>query len=743
MYSRLPSLALFAAAALLAIVSNNARADSVTAAASGASSTVLPQNAAAGSEVMALAPMVVTASLDQARSQILPDLGATAYSLSQDQIDAISLGVNSPFNQVLLRAPGVAEDSAVNGDLHVRGEHANLQYRIDGVLLPEGITGFGLELDPRFVSSLQLITGSLPAQYGFRTAGVIDITTKSGALENGGEAEVYGGSYGTSRASLEAGGAAGSFSYFVDGSYDHNDIGIENPTPSATPIHDASRQSKAFLSGSYIVDSSSRITVLAGASSSDYQVPNTPDLPAGTSPDGDPWLPGSFNSAGLNERQSERNDYLIAAYQKSAGDLNCQVAGYGRFSGVHFLPDPTGDLYFNGVATDVDRTVASGGLQADASYAATGANTVRGGVMVLDESLDANTTTTVFPVDPNGDPTGAPFPIVEDGAQHALFAGAYLQDEWRIVPSLTFNYGVRLDSYSSTFDHEGQLSPRVNFIDQAGDSTVLHAGYSRYFTPPPLENVPAAALAPFNGTSNASPVTQDDPVRAERADYFDAGVSQTLAPGLQVGVDGYYKTAHNQLDDGLFGQSLILSAFNYRRGRVDGVECTGSFTAGGFSAYASLAWSKALGEDWDSAQFLFTPNDLTYVHNHWIFLDHDQAVTSSSGISYLWKEGGGRRTRLFADMLTGSGLRQNGGGVEPNAPTAPIPNGAAVPSYYSINIGAEQGFHLEGRLVLKARLDVVNLTDQVYELRGGSGVGVNAAQFGMRRGLFGSLGLEF
>jgi outer membrane receptor protein involved in Fe transport len=212
---------------------------------------------------------------------------------------------------------------------------------------------------------------------------------------------------------------------------------------------------------------------------------------------------------------------------------------------------------------------------------------------------------------------------------------------------------------------------------------------------------------------------------------------------LQVGLDGYYKAAHNQLDDGLFGQSLILSAFNYKEGRVDGVELTGSFASGGFSAYANLAWSKALGRDWDSAQFLFAPNDLAYVRDHWIFLDHDQALSSSSGISYVWKEGRGGRTRLLADMLTGSGLRQDGGGFEPNDPTAPIPNGATVPSYFSINLGAEQSFRLEDHRTLTARLDVVNLTDEVYELRSGSGVGVNAAQYGMRRGIFGSVGLEF
>ena len=190
----------------------------------------------------------------------------------------MSQGANAPFNQVILRAPGVAQDSAANGDLHVRGEHANLQYRINDVLLPEGITGFGLELDPRFIDSMQLITGSLPAAYGFRTAGVVDIQTKSGAFENGGAAEIYGGSYDTIRPSFEYGGTQGKWNYFMDGSYDHNDLGIENPTPSHNAIHDMTDQGKAFVYASRILSDTSRISLMGSASYSNFQVPNTPGL---------------------------------------------------------------------------------------------------------------------------------------------------------------------------------------------------------------------------------------------------------------------------------------------------------------------------------------------------------------------------------------------------------------------------------------------------------------------------------
>src|SRR5580704_10449205 len=165
-------------------------------------------NRANASQPVVLDQFTVTGQLDQAREEIVPALGGTEYSINKDQIDALPLGQNASFNQLILRAPGVAQDSAANGDLHVRGEHANLQYRINGVLLPEGISGFGLELDPRFVENMEFITGSLPAQYGFRTAGVVNIRTRDGTADNGGSVEMNGGSYDTVHSSFAYAGSS-------------------------------------------------------------------------------------------------------------------------------------------------------------------------------------------------------------------------------------------------------------------------------------------------------------------------------------------------------------------------------------------------------------------------------------------------------------------------------------------------------------------------------------------------------
>ena len=87
---------------------------------------------------------------------------------------------NTPIDKVVLQFPGVSYDSAVsNPDFHVRSEYANVQYRINGIIIPEGVSGLGPVIDTNFIGSMSLLTGTLPAQYGSRTAGVLDIISRS------------------------------------------------------------------------------------------------------------------------------------------------------------------------------------------------------------------------------------------------------------------------------------------------------------------------------------------------------------------------------------------------------------------------------------------------------------------------------------------------------------------------------------------------------------------------------------
>jgi TonB dependent receptor len=674
----------------------------------------------AADDTTTLPEVDVVAHLDEARNQIQPSLGATSYEILHTQIEQQAQGADAPFNETLLRAPGVVQDSF--GQLHVRGEHANLQYRIDGVLLPEGITGFGQELDSRFVDKLSLIDGALPAQFGFKTAGIVDIQTKSGALAPGGDVNFYGGSFDTIRPSFEYGGADGKLSYYFSGSFLRSDLGIENPTSSDRAIHDITNQYRGFMYLSYVIDPTSRISLFGGSSYGDYQIPNNP----GQTPAFDDKGITTFDSSRLNENQHQQNDYGVLAYQKTLDDFSFQVSLFERYSSVLFTPDPVGDMIFNGVAGRVDQSLLTHGLEFDSSYKLNDQHTIRGGFTVTLASQMANDPMTVFHTNAAGaQSSNIPFTIDQGDYKLGWLYGFYLQDEWKVFSPLTINYGGRFDIVDE-FTHQNQFQPRINLTLQATRSTVVHAGYAQYFTPPSFEAVSQTDVAKTVGTTNAFEVQKDDPVRAERSNYFDVGVNQTVFSGFHVGLDCYYKQAHNQIDSGQFGAAVIETEFNYREGLVYGAELTASYEHEGFSSYGNLALSRAEGKDIDSQQFQFGAEELAYIKNHWIYLDHNQAVTASAGISYKWKN-----SRVSVDFLYGNGLR------------AGFANEEKLSPYYPINLGFEQAVSLPHLGKFKVRLDVVNLFDQVYELRAGTGVGVGAPQYGMRRGIFGGLSFDF
>jgi outer membrane receptor protein involved in Fe transport len=680
--------------------------------------------------------ITVIGSLDEKRNEIVPNLGATSYGISQNQIDGQSQGADAPLNQTLLRVPGFAQDSY--GQLHVRGEHANLQFRINDVILPEGIAGFGQELDTRIVDSIQVITGSLPAQYGINTAGIIDIHTKSSAFNNGDEFGFYGGSDNTYRPNFETAGTEGKFSYYFTGDFLADGIGIENTDGKDYPIHDQTEQYHGFGYLQYLIDNTSRLSLILSAYDADFEIPNNPGQAPVFGLAGVPIIPGSVtaaapfgvsaaSSAHLDENQNEQNDFAVLAYQKSAGALDFQQSIFIRNSSILFTPDPLGDPIFNGVASRDDRDTLTGGAQFDASYQLTGTQTLRAGYELLVQHASNRTVTDVFPTGSDGAQlTNVPEALRLNQAATGAIYGVYMQDEWHVSKPLTINFGVRYDRVAE-YVHEGQASPRLNLVYQLGEDTVFHAGYSRYFTPPPLEGVQEAGIAQAANTTNAAAITQNSADKSERANYLDAGATQTLGKTLQLGIDGYYKRAVQQLDEGQFGTAIIESPFNYRYGEIYGVEGTLTYVHGGFEAYANAAYSQARGKDIDSSQFLFDPDEFAYIQKHYIYLDHDQTATVSAGTSYLCKMSG---TRVYEDMLYGSGLRDG------------FANEGKVPAYYTFNIGFEQSFRIPHVGPARARFDIVNLLDRIYELRDGSGVGVEAPQFGQRRGIYGGLSID-
>jgi TonB-dependent receptor-like protein len=719
----LAAAALFASSLLLSLPSS-ADADADAAAAA-------PTSSAPGD---ALSTVVVTARrLNEARAQIETQTGASTYTITSTAIAATPGGENVQLNQVLLQAPDVVQDSF--GQLHVRADHNDLQYRLNGIILPEGISVFSQTLSPRLISSLSLITGALPAEYGLRTAGIVDLTTNSGLLQPGGEVSLYGGSHGTFQPAAEYGGSHAGFSYYIAGDYKEDDLGIESPDGSSDPLHDFSRQGHLFGYFEKILGENDRLSLIVGNSDDSFQIPNqrglqpTLGLQVGNVTD--------YLSDNLNETQHELAEYAILAWQHSQGPLDLQSAVSVRYTSLHFAPDWLGDLLYNGIGQNAFKDDTAFAWQFDASYKLNDAHTVRSGFFAQHDSANSYTTSQVLPINDAGMQTSTtPLTVFDNGTQSQQMESLYLQDEWHVLAPLTINYGLRFDHYNA-YSSGSQLSPRLNFVWQLPTGTTVHGGYSRYYTPPPFELVASETFGKFAGTTALPPgsVTLDTRPVAERANYYDFGVQQKLLDSaLTLGVDSFYEQAQHLIDEGQFGAPIILTPFNYRYGLIGGLELSANYSVHDFSAYANTSWQAAHGKDVESSQFSFTQQQLAYIADNYIHLDHEGRVSASGGVSYLWSG-----TRVSVDMLFGSGLREDLNLADGFV----IPNGTHTPSYAQWNLGLSHEFHFNNSGPVTVRADVINVGDKVYQIRSGSGIGVFAPQFGARRGFFGGVSWAF
>ena len=703
-----------------------------------------------------------TNGFDQARSNLYTTIGTTSDTKSHETIEALPQGTNAPVERVLLQAPGVSQDSAASGLFHVRNEHANAQYRINGILLPDGVSGFGSVLDTNFIGSLSLVTGALPAQYGLRTTGIIDLTTRTDIFNNSGSLNYYFGSRERIQPSFEYGGTFGAncpgastavstkapastascfagVQYFFTGSYLQTNEGVENTTPFLNPVHDFSRQERGFAYLSTFLDPYTRLSLIAGTYNANFQVPNVFNAPL---------FPGiatpvfgfnNFDSSKLNERQNEQTQYGVLALQRSVNGFDGQLSYFTRYNNLHFIPDPAGDLLINGIASDISRQSYTNGFQGDAAYVINPAHTLRAGFTVSAEQIWVDNTSIVEPLDALGNAINTPVSITDDVHKLGWLAGLYVQDEWRITDKLTLNAGLRFDQMWQFVD-ANQLSPRASLTYKPFDGTTFHAGYARYFTPPVLVEAAPVNFNLFNNTTGAVTNPIGGPLLPERSHYFDAGIDQKIVFGcttsgmkdcttLDLGLDAYYKIAKDLLDNGQFGQALILSGFNYAKGVSQGVEFSAKFRSGNFQAYANLAVAQEKATQPVSNQFLFdnaTPvtdlgglTEFQYLSTHLIYTDHNQYVTGSAGLSYKWNG-----TTFSTNMIYGSGLRTGDANIDALAP------------YAQFNVGLARDFDMPDHQPVTVRFDVVNVFDTIYQIRNGSGIGVFAPQYGPRRGYF-------
>ena len=656
---------------------------------------------------------------------------SSTYQLSRKDVEILPRGNNNNVADVLLTIPSV-----VYGGLkqtHIRQDHANQQYRIDGIPIPDTVTGaFADIVPPRAWERSDIILGGMEAQYGNKTAVVVDITSKSGTKPGFGSIQVFGGSNETVNPSLEYGGTIGEkVRFYIMNSYVTTNRGLEPPTLGRTSYRNQSEKNNTYLRGDYQHDNKNNFSWIFLGSVAKYEIPTIPNLEA--NPDVLALLPEFTPTASqsVNQFQKENNQYTQLVWRHDLNASNFFSLGFYVRRGVaDFQTDPLNALAY---ADDVNtaqtasqkRTAYSGGFRLDHTWVPDSHHLVKGGFQF--DYSKANNSSQIYAFDTSGGaPAGAPITLAASNQNVQTRQEIWLQDQWTLDDHWTLNVGVRGDLIQG-FYNEGQVSPRVGVTYKLNQSNIFHAYYGRQFTPPNIEQVAFLNLNTQNTT--AAP---DDPTgfrpRAERSHYFEVGSYHAVSRFATVQVTGYYKLAHYLSDAGQFGSTPLLNFFAFERGWARGIDgqvavkfddkVTGRGTAG---------WGQCKGYGLQSGQYLLDQGEINDINSKGgVFCDHSQFVTSSAVLNYQLLE----RTNISGQMLYGYGLRT----AEEGAKT----NSSREPSYTVYNASITHVIPLpwhNQKMLLG--FDLINMFNEKYFFNSGEGsIGLGIAHAGTPRSYF-------
>ncbi len=666
---------------------------------------------------------------------------STQYAVSRREIEELPRGNNNELQDVLLTIP-----SATYGALkqvHIRQDHANLQFRIDGVPIPDTVSStFSDVISPRAWERADIILGGMEAQYGNKTAALLDITTKSGTKPSFGSVQMFGGSNKTINPSFEYGGTIGEkFRYYLFNSHTATNRGIEPPTLGKEVFHGQSERNQTFFRGDYQMDNKNNLSLVFLNSIAKYQIPTAPGGEADPSGLILPLLQNSrpgftpVASQFLDENQKEHNQYTHLVWRHDVNASNFfGLAGYFRHTRATFKTDPfnvsayTADPEEPFSAADQDRTAYSMGVRYDHTYIPHKEHLIKFGFQI--DRTQAVNKTGLFLFDRDagtGEPIGDLRNVRSDNRLIGWRQEFWIQDQWSPNEHWTLNVGLRGDAVQYLVS-EGQVSPRIGVTYKANQSHVFHAFYGRQFTPPNLEAISFAKLNTIGTTAQPENLTNNN-VRAERAHYMEIGSYHALSRWATVQLTGYYKIARYLSDAGQFATTPLLNFFAFDRGWQRGIDGSVKLQLmENLTARGNVGWGQCKGYGLQSGHFLLEQKEIDDINSKGgVFCDHTQMVTSSAIVSYRFL----KRTMLSGQMLFGSGLRT---AADEDAKT----NSTHSPSYTIYNLSLTHTIPLpwhNQKLVLG--FDVINLLDQRYFINQGEGsIGLGVSHAGMPRSFF-------
>lgn len=562
------------------------------------------------------------------------------------EIDKTTTSTHLPTD-LIARLPGAAPSRAIeslvatvpgaiqsdNGRIFLRGSHIPLQYNIDGVPITDNLTSvFASSLDARNLRTVEVITGNVPAEYGNRTAGVVNITTLSGLdIPFSGSLSASGGSFSTGELAASLGGHVKKLGFYTGLSTTRTDRYLDSVSPEN--LNNRGGTAKGLFKVDYALGSNDLLRFTVSVGGSDFHVTNLPFQ----------------QRAGQDQRIELRDNSQSLGWQHTVTPVTLLTVSLSRRYSESALGS---NLNATPVFATQFRTLETQGLKASLAHER-GSHSLKVGADVtrfpLSESFRfAVTDPSAFPPLDDARPNPAtaftldrPFQFVDRKTGREV--SVFVQDRFRPLKKLTVEAGLRYDAYRLLVSAD-ELSPRLGIAYYLSRTqTVLRASYNRFFTPPARENLlltssaQAAAMSPLvlRGEEGIKPVLP------ETQNAFEVGLQQQLTRFARLDLAYFSRFIRNMSDADQFLNSGIIFPIAISKGRATGIEARLELAnmkgLAGFISYAN-SYTRAttpivgglfLGEAVESLEHpgRTFPND------------HDQRNTGAFRLSYTHRSG--------------------------------------------------------------------------------------------------------
>jgi len=600
---------------------------------------------------LAVAGSQTTIQVEASGSDMLENI-PTAHN-DVDQNALATLPISSPgsglSDAITLSAPGVVKDS--NGFFHPLGDHAQTSYYIDGQPISDQQSkAFSTQMPGNAFQSLELVTGSAPAQYGDKTSLVVDAVTKSGLGKPPfGSFDATYGSFGTLAEKTSLGIGSARFGNFLVLNAERSGRFLDSPE--FDPIHDIGNNQTFFDRLDFQPNGKDSLHLNLFAARNWFQIPNTYDQP------------------GQDQRQKVDSFNIAPGYQHTYGSTTLlTVNPWARRDFVSYYPsrDPFQDLP---ATLAQNRHLLNFGVRADVSKA-TGKHNLKIGTELkqtrLFEDFALGITDFAFNpvcVDARGDAAGpasvtspsacpqlgliaspnlapglVPYDLTRGGSPFRFHstgninqAAVYMQDS-ETLGNWSLNGGLRLDRYDGLSSANG-FEPRIGASYQVKKTaTVLRASFGRTFETPYNENLLLSSASGVGGlATNVFGAFGSAPLKAGTRNQFNTGLQQSFGKILLVDANYFWKYTDTAYDFDVLFNTPVTFPIAWRKSKLDGVGARVSTTSlKGFQAYMTLGHTRARFFGPETGGLIFN----SPVNSSVFRIDHDQALEQTTNLRY-------------------------------------------------------------------------------------------------------------